>query len=79
MFIVQKFTNLYYICLFCSLTLCVEAEPRWMIDSQVKELEGTLKELDNTYVELCNTCNKLKICQIELDDTCWNLGNCKST
>ena len=49
-----------------------------IIDSQTKKLEGTHKELDNTHVELCNTCNELKICLIELNVTCWNLGNCKS-
>ena len=69
MFIVQKFVNLYYICLFYSLILFVEVELCRIIESQAIELEGTRKELDNTYIGLCNTCNELKICQIELNDT----------
>ena len=67
MFIVQKFINLYYICLFYSLTLFAEVELHRIIDSQKKKLEGKREKLDNTYTELCNTCNELKICEIELN------------
>ena len=55
MFIVQKFINLYYICLFYSLILFAEVELCGIINSQAKELEGSCKELDNTHAELCNT------------------------
>ena len=74
MFIVQTFINLYYICLFYSLILFAEAELCGIINSQVKGLEGTCKELDNTHTELCNTCKELKICQIELNDIHVELG-----
>ena len=72
--IVQKFINLYYICLFYSLILFADAKLCEIINSQAKELEDTHKELDNTYVELCNTCKELKFCQIELNDMHVELG-----
>ena len=49
MFIVQKFINLYYICLFYSLILFVEVDLCEIINSQANKLEVTHKELDNTH------------------------------
>ena len=74
MFIVQKFINLYYICLFYSLILFVETDLCEIINSQANELECPYKELDNTHTKLCNTCNGLKVCQIELSDIHIELG-----
>ena len=52
----------------------VETELREIVDSQMKELESTCKELDSTRVELSNTCDELKKCPTELNDTCSELG-----